>query len=134
MTVITSLIYLLAAILFIVGLKFLSSPRSARRGNWIAAVGMVLAVGWTVFLLRGSFTLAGIIVCLVGGTIGGVVGVIGARVVKMTAIPQMVAFFNGAGGGAAALVAWSELLKFAGQHPELQISFPSIFAIAIGSI
>jgi NAD(P) transhydrogenase subunit beta len=134
MKVLTSLIYLLAALLFIVGLKFLSSPRSARRGNWIAAAGMILAVGWTVVLLRSYFTLTGVIICLVGLVIGGVIGAIGARVVKMTAIPQMVAIFNGAGGGAAALVALSELLKFAGQRPALQIAFPSIFAIVIGGI
>jgi len=114
MIIATELIYLLASVLFILGLQFLSSPRSARHGNWIAAVGMVLAVAWTVVVLRSSFTPAGIIICVTGVLIGGVVGVVSARTVKMTAMPQMVAIFNGVGGGAAALVGLSELLKLAG--------------------
>jgi len=134
MNIATELIYLLAAVLFILGLQFLSSPRSARRGNWIAAAGMVLAVAWTVVLLRGTFTTAGIIICVVGVVIGGVVGVVSARTVKMTAMPQMVAIFNGAGGGAAALVGVSALLKLAGQQPEFQTGFPEVFAVIIGGI
>src|SRR6266571_420893 len=134
MTIVTLLVYLVAAVLFIVGLKFLSSPRGARRGNWVAAVGMVLAVAWTVVVLRDLFTPAGIIICVAGVVIGGVAGTMGARTVKMTAIPQMVAIFNGVGGGAAALVAVSELLKVAGPHPEFQTGFPSAFAIIIGGI
>jgi len=134
MNIATELIYLLAAVLFILGLQFLSSPRSARRGNWIAAAGMVLAVAWTVVLLRGTFTTAGIIICIVGVVIGGAVGVVSARTVKMTAMPQMVAIFNGAGGGAAALVGVSALLKLAGQQPEFQTGFPEVFAVIIGGI
>src|SRR5712691_8054898 len=138
MTIATALVYLVAAVLFIVGLKFLSSPRGARRGNWVAAVGMVLAVAWTVVVLSGpgplSFTPAGIIICVAGVVIGGVAGTMGARTVKMTAVPQMVAIFNGVGGGAAALVAVSELLKLAGPHPDFQTGFPSAFAIIIGGI
>jgi NAD(P) transhydrogenase subunit beta len=134
MIIATELIYLLAAVLFILGLQFLSSPRSARHGNWIAAAGMVLAVAWTVMVLRGSFTFAGIIICVVGVVIGGVVGVVSARTVKMTAMPQMVAIFNGAGGGAAALVGLSALLKLASQRPEFQTGFPEVFAVIIGGI
>jgi NAD(P) transhydrogenase subunit beta len=134
MTIATELIYLLAAVLFILGLHFLSSPRSARHGNGVAAAGMVLAVAWTVVVLRDSFTLAGIIICVAGVVIGGVVGVVSARTVKMTAMPQMVAIFNGVGGGAAALVGLSELLKLAGQRPEFQTGFPEVFAIIIGGI
>ena len=134
MIIATELIYLLAAVLFILGLQFLSSPRSARRGNWIAAAGMVLAVAWTVVVLRDSFTTAGIIICVVGFVIGGIVGVASARRVKMTAMPQMVAIFNGAGGGAAALVGVSALLNLAGQHPEFQTGFPEVFALIIGGI
>jgi len=118
MIIATELIYLLAAVLFILGLQFLSSPRTARRGNWVAAAGMVLAVAWTVVVLRDTFTLAGIIICVAGVAIGGVVGVVSARTVKMTAMPQMVAIFNGVGGGAAALVGLSELLNLTGQLPE----------------
>jgi len=134
MNIATELIYLLAAVLFILGLQFLSSPRSARRGNWIAAAGMVLAVAWTVVVLRDSFTTAGIIICAVGFVIGGIVGVVSARTVKMTAMPQMVAIFNGAGGGAAALVGVSALLNLAGQHPEFQTGFPEVLAVIIGGI
>ena len=134
MIIATELIYLLAAVLFILGLQFLSSPRTARRGNWVAATGMVLAVAWTVVVLRDSFTLAGIIICVVGVVIGSVVGVASARTVKMTAMPQMVAIFNGVGGGAAALVGLSELLKLTGQLPEFQTGFPEVFAIIIGGI
>jgi H+-translocating NAD(P) transhydrogenase subunit beta len=132
MRIATALVYLLAAILFIVGLKFLSSPSGARRGNWVAATGMGLAIAWTVVLLRDSFTLAGIALCAAGVAIGTVAGTVGARTVKMTAMPQMVALFNGVGGGAAALVAVSELLKLAGNHPDLLTGLPSAFAIVIG--
>ena len=134
MTIATELVYLLAAVLFIVGLRFLSSPSRARRGNWVAAVGMVLAVAWTVIVLRDSFTPAGIAICVAGVVIGGVAGTVGARTVKMTEMPQMVALFNGVGGGAAALVGVSELLKLAGHRPEFQTGFPSVFVIIIGSI
>lgn len=134
MIITTALLYLLAAVLFIIGLKFLSSPRRARRGNWVAVVGMVLAVTWTVVVLRDSFTPAGVIICVVGVVVGGMVGTVSARTVKMTAMPQMVALFNGVGGGAAALVALSELLELAGHRPAFQIGLPSVFAIIIGGI
>jgi proton-translocating NAD(P)+ transhydrogenase subunit beta len=130
----TALIYLVAAVCFIVGLRFLSSPRTARRGNLVAAAGMALAVGWTVVDLRGTFTAAGITISVVGVLIGAVAGTVGARQVKMTAMPQMVALFNGVGGGAAALVALSELLALSGARPEFQSGFPSVFAIIIGGV
>ena len=134
MIIATELIYLLASVMFILGLQFLSSPRSARRGNWIAATGMVLAVAWTIVVLRNTFTIAGIVICVVGFVIGSIVGVVSARSVKMTAMPQMVAIFNGAGGGAAALVGVSALLKLAGQQLEFQTGFPEVFAVIIGGI
>ena len=96
--------YLLCAILFILGLKRLSSPATARSGNRLAAVGMAFAIVATLFDRRVlSF---GWIV--LGAVIGGVAGAVGARRVKMTAMPQMVALFNGFGGGAAALVALAD--------------------------
>jgi NAD(P) transhydrogenase subunit beta len=134
MTIATALVYLLAAVCFIVGLKFLSSPGGARRGNWVAAAGMVLAVAWTVILLRDSFTPAGIAICVAGIVIGTVAGTVGARTVKMTAVPQMVALFNGVGGGAAALVAVAELLKLSGDHPDVLTGLPSAFAIVVGGV
>ena len=134
MAIATSLIYLLSAVCFIVGLKFLSSPTSARRGNRIAAAGMALAVVWTLVLLRDSFTPSGIAICVAGGAIGAVAGTVGDRAVKMVAVPQMVALFNGVGGGAAALVALSELLKLGGNHPDFLTGLPSAFAIVVGGV
>jgi proton-translocating NAD(P)+ transhydrogenase subunit beta len=131
MTVWVSLAYLVAAVLFIFGLIELSSPKSARRGNQVAAVGMVIALGATIPLLH--FTAAGIIITIIGILIGVPIGAIGARQVKMTAIPQMVALFNGVGGGAAAVVAVSELL-LKGSHPAFAVAFPSVFSIVIGSV
>ncbi len=131
MTVAITLAYLLAAVLFILGLKQLSSPKGARNGNFTAAAGMVVALGATVPLLH--FTSAGLIITGIGIAIGGLVGTVGARMVRMTAIPQMVALFNGVGGGAAALVAVAELLKFS-VHPQFAVLFPSVFSIVIGSI
>src|SRR5437867_11960907 len=131
MNTLLALAYLLAAVLFILGLKQLSSPRGARNCNFTAAAGMVVALGATVPLLH--FTSAGLIITGIGIAIGGLVGTVGARMVRMTAIPQMVGLFNGVGGGAAALVAVAELLKF-GAHPPLAESFPSVFSIVIGSV
>src|SRR5258708_32665978 len=131
MSTLIELAYLVAAVCFILGLKQLSSPKGARNGNRIAAVGMVIALGARV--PRGHFTSGGVMIIAIGVVIGGAVGSFGARMVKMTAIPQMVALFNGVGGGAAALVAVAELLSF-GQHPSFTVALPSVFSIVIGSI
>jgi NAD(P) transhydrogenase subunit beta len=131
MTLVIALAYLVAAVLFILGLKQLSSPKGARNGNFTAAAGMVIALVATIPLLH--FTPAGVTIIAIGIVIGATVGTIGARRVKMTAIPQMVALFNGVGGGAAALVAVAELLQF-GQHPAFTVAFPSVFSIVIGSV
>ena len=106
--------YLAASVLFILGLKQLSSPRTARSGNGLAAAGRVLAVGATLFVpgMRISPALIGALVLGVG------LGLWSARRVPMTDMPQMVALLNGLGGGAAALVATAEFAKhFAGVHP-----------------
>src|SRR5207247_6743799 len=128
-TVAITLAYLLAAVLFILGLKQLSSPKGARNGNFTAALGMVVALAATLPLLH--FTRTGITIIAIGVTIGTVVGVVGARLVRMTAIPQMVALFNGVGGGAAALVAVAELLKL-GDHPALSLALPSVLMFVTG--
>ena len=99
--------YLLAAILFIVGLKDLGSPATARRGNNLAAVGMFLAVGATL-LTPG---LKDIPLMLLGIAVGAVLSIWAALKVRMTAMPQMVAVFNGTGGAASALVSVSEYLN-----------------------
>jgi NAD(P) transhydrogenase subunit beta len=130
-TLVIALAYLVAAVLFILGLKQLSSPRGARNGNFTAALGMVIALVATLPLLH--FTTAGVVIIAIGVVIGAAVGAVGARTVKMTAIPQMVALFNGVGGGAAALVAVAELLRF-GSHPGFSEAFPSVFSIVIGSV
>ncbi len=101
---VVGLLYLVAIVCFIVSLRFLSSPKHARRGNWVGGLGMVIAIATTLAL--DGISNWGLIAA--GGAIGAIVGVIGARTVKMTAMPQMVALFNGVGGGAAALVALSE--------------------------
>ena len=131
MNIAITLAYLVAAVLFILGLKQLSSPKGARNGNFTAAAGMVIALMATLPLLH--FTTEGATIILVGVVIGAAIGVVGARRVKMTAIPQMVALFNGVGGGAAALVAVAELLRF-GVHPAFTVAFPSVFSIVIGSV
>ena len=98
------LLYLTAIVCFVLALRFLSSPKTARRGNWVGGLGMAIAIG-TTLLLEGISNW-GLIAA--GGIVGTIVGVVGARTVKMTAMPQMVALFNGVGGGAAALVALAE--------------------------
>ena len=96
--------YLVAAILFILGLRLLAAPRTARRGNVVAAVGMLIAI---VATLADSRVLD--LGWIVGGVaLGTAIGAVSAQRVKMTAMPQMVALFNGVGGGAAALIAASE--------------------------
>src|SRR5207302_1603890 len=121
----------LAAVFSILGLIPLSSPKSARRGNQIAAVGMAIALLATIPLLH--FTGAGIAITLIGLLIGIPIGAFGARRVKMTAIPQMVALFNGVGGGAAAVVAVSELL-LQGSHPPFAVAFTGLAVAASGFV
>ena len=99
-----NLLYLITIVSFIVALRFLSSPRQARLGNLVGAAGMLLAI--VVTLVKEEVVSYGLIA--VGMVIGGVTGAVSARLVKMTAMPQMVALFNGVGGGAAALVSLAE--------------------------
>ena len=101
--------YLVASVLFIIGIKRLSSPKSARQGNTLASVGMLLAI--VVTLLDRQIVSYGTI--LAGILVGGLIGAVAARRVAMTAMPQMVALFNGSGGGAAAIVSSLEYLAFA---------------------
>ena len=100
----TELLYLVSIISFILALRFLSSPARARLGNQIGAAGMLLAIAVTF----AQSEVVGYGLIAVGMVVGGVLGLVGARRVKMTAMPQMVALFNGVGGGAAALVALAE--------------------------
>ncbi len=125
-------LYIVAFSLFIYGLMQGTQPTTAKRGNAIAAVGMAIAIVAT--LLRSDIHHWGLIV--LGLAIGTAVGVPAARQVKMTAMPQMVALFNGVGGGAAALISWAEFrhqLDLGGDIP-LDILIPILFSMVIGSI
>ncbi|MFN8590942.1 MAG: NAD(P)(+) transhydrogenase (Re/Si-specific) subunit beta [Thermomicrobiales bacterium] len=122
--VLINIAYLIAAICFIIGLKLLSSPASARRGNQIAAAGMAVALIATLFMPG----LQNLPLILVGLLIGGVASAYVARIVKMTSMPQMVAIFNGMGGATAALVS---LVEF--QHRS-SIGRGEIISIVLGLI
>jgi NAD(P) transhydrogenase subunit beta len=121
--------YLVTGVLFILGLRYLSSPRTARLGNRLAAVGMLIAVIAVCTQGIVQWWVIGI-----GVIIGAAIGIYSGRVVKMTAMPQMVALFNGAGGGAAALVAAGELLKLINANPGAALPFDQTFTIMLTSI
>ncbi len=119
-----SLIYILAAITFIMGLKMMSNPATARKGNFIAGVGMTVAIFGTIFLYRNEDgSLLGnktwIFAALLAGTVAGVLM---AKKVKMTAMPEMVSFFNGMGGASAALISIIEFNHLA------ELGFPETIA------
>jgi NAD(P) transhydrogenase subunit beta len=123
------ILYIVAFVLFITGLHLLRGPRTAVRGNQIAAVGMALAVIATL-VTRG---VGDWILIVVGVAIGTAIGVPSARSVRMTQMPQMVALFNGVGGGAVALISIVEF-RATGGDLELQSLIPILFAAIIGSI
>ena len=99
------LVYLLAAAFFIIGLKGLTRPRTAVKGNLLGAVGMLIAVVATM-LHRDVVSVNGVLIAI---ALGSVVGVVLALRIEMTAMPQLVALFNGLGGGASVLVAGAYL-------------------------
>src|ERR687892_1597652 len=113
-------LYIIAFVLFIVGLRLLRGPRTAVSGNLVAAVGMAIAVVAT--LLDDRIGDWGLIV--VGLAIGTGVGIPAARNVRMTAMPQMVALFNGVGGGAVALISLVEFRE--GHDIELEALIPIV--------
>ncbi|MFZ0171533.1 MAG: NAD(P)(+) transhydrogenase (Re/Si-specific) subunit beta [Acidimicrobiales bacterium] len=124
------LVYLVAAICFIVALGGLSGPKTARAGNLIGAAGMTIAIGMT-FATPGLSRFA-----LMAGAmaLGAVIGFPAARLVKMTAIPQMVAAFNGVGGGAAALIALTTFLKAAPAELAVYQVVEVLFGVIIGCV
>ena len=131
MTTLVQVLYLVAFALFIYGLMGLTGPRTAVRGNLIAAVGMGLAVVATV-LIPG---VSNWVLIVLGVVIGTLLGVPAAKQVKMTAMPQMVALFNGVGGGAVALIAWVEFRTtdgFAGEPAYVMVA--SLFGAIVGSV
>jgi NAD(P) transhydrogenase subunit beta len=128
----TNLVYLVTIVAFILALRYLSNPAKARRGNQIGAVGMLVAIAVT-FAHKGLTDYWAIVLAMV---IGGGFGAVAARRVKMTAMPQMVALFNGVGGGAAALVSLAELHKILPLPgaPKADISLAIVLSALIGSI
>jgi NAD(P) transhydrogenase subunit beta len=129
---VTNLLYLVTIVTFILALRFLSSPAHARRGNQIGAVGMLIAIAVT-FARKGLTDWWAIVIAML---IGGGFGAVAARRVKMTAMPQMVALFNGVGGGAAALVSLAELHRILPDPgtPKVDIGLAIVLSALIGSI
>jgi NAD(P) transhydrogenase subunit beta len=138
MNYLVTVLYIISFALFIYGLMGLTGPKTAVRGNLIAAVGMALAVTATLIKIRHTESW----VLIVAGLVVGIaLGVPPARMTKMTAMPQLVAFFNGVGGGTVALIALAEFMDTEGfsafQHhesPTVHIVVASLFAAVIGSI
>ena len=126
-----AVLYIVAFSLFIYGLMGLTGPKTAVRGNRIAAVGMAVAVIATLLIPGiGNWGLI-----ILGVAIGTAVGIPAARQVQMTAMPQMVALFNGVGGGAIALIAWSSSATptAIGDEPTYVAIF-SLFSAIVGSV
>ena len=133
-----NILYIIAFAMFIYGLMGLTGPKTAVRGNKIAAAGMGLAVVATLIAVRDTENW---ILIAAGLAVGIALGIPPALRVKMTAMPQLVALFNGVGGGTVALIAWAEFLDTSGfsnfQHgesPTVHIVIGSLFAAIIGSI
>ena len=131
-----NIIYLIASVTFIVGLKMLSRPESARKGNLIAAGGMALAIVGTIFLYEttdGSHlgNLPWMFAALI---IGGVLGAVSSRKVKMTQMPEMVSLFNGMGGACAMLISLIEFNHIKGNEIELGHYIAIVLGLVIGSI
>jgi NAD(P) transhydrogenase subunit beta len=125
--------YLIAAIMFVVGLKFMSHPETSKKGNFWAASGMVLAMITTLVLHKNesgqNIPLANAILVIAVISVGTVVGAVIARRVKMTAMPQLVSFYNATGGLASALVAFMEF-----SNPNNSSTLVTVLGLVIGSI
>ncbi|MGH3686873.1 MAG: NAD(P)(+) transhydrogenase (Re/Si-specific) subunit beta [Pseudonocardiaceae bacterium] len=131
MTTLVTVLYVVAFALFIYGLMGLTGPRTAVRGNVIAAAGMAIAVLATL-LTPGT---SNWVLIVLGVVIGTLLGVPSAKQVKMTAMPQMVALFNGVGGGAVALIAWVEFNSTAGfADKPAYVMVTSLFGAIVGSV
>lgn len=128
MTILTNSAYLISTLLFILGMKKLSSPSTARLGNRLSAIGMLLAV--CVTLLQQS--VIGLQTILIGLIIGAIVGVIAARWVAMTAMPEMVALLNGFGGGSSMLLAWGVIIEYG--YDTMSTGIVIIISIIIGGL
>jgi len=126
-----NLFYVLAAVLFIIGLKKLSHPKTARTGNIIASIGMLIAIVATLV----AFDVLDFKLIAVGMIIGAIIGATFAIKVKMTGMPQMVAIFNGFGGGASALVAAAEFYSKVGQGEQTTFLLSTIaLSVLVGTL
>jgi NAD(P) transhydrogenase subunit beta len=129
MATLINIAYLVAAVLFILGLKNLSSPKTARRGNLLALIGMLIAIVITLLdkkILDFSYIIAGLI-------IGTAIGWVSAKKVPMTGMPQFVALFNGFGGGASTLVAIAEYFHLPSK-PETNVTSTIVLSVLIGTV
>jgi proton-translocating NAD(P)+ transhydrogenase subunit beta len=128
----SNLLYLITIVTFILALRFLSNPAHARRGNQVGAIGMLLAIVVTWIKTGGTSWWA----LVLGMAIGGGFGAVAARRVKMTAMPQMVALFNGVGGGAAALISLAELHRILPDpgRPKIDIGLAIVLSGLIGAV
>src|SRR5690349_15340522 len=140
--VLVRIAWLAGAVAFVLGLVRMNSPATARNGNLLSAGGMALAIGATVVLilaqqlLGDGFVVGGWLIIILGVAIGGGLGLYAARTVKMTAMPQLVSLFNAVGGGAAALIAIEDYLRFASANAPIRLD-TNVFIvldIIIGSI
>ena len=131
---ILEIIYLIGSVSFIGGLKMLSNPKTARNGNLIAAAGMTLAIFGTIFFHKNSHgdSIGNFGWIFAGTVIGSVIGVVMAKKVKMTAMPQMVSFFNGMGGACAAAISIIEFWKYSSEYPQASFANGEILVILLG--
>ena len=130
-----TILYLIGSITFILGLKMLSNPASARKGNLLAATGMIIAILGTIFLYQDDEgKKLGNYVWIFGGIlIGTIVGALAAKKVKMTAMPQMVSIFNGMGGACAALISLVEYNHLV-HNSETAVNLGTLSIILLGLI
>jgi len=130
--VLIALAYMIASACFVIGLMWLQSPRRARAGNMLSALGMLLAIIATLFVSG----IKDYSVIIIGMIIGSALGAVMAYTVKMTAMPQMVGLFNGFGGGASALVAAAEFFKYVADPSTLtpDVSISIMLAMIVGSV
>ena len=130
------LVYLAAAVCFVLGLHLMTTPATARRGNQLSAAGMAAAIAATVVLLAHDHTITGtaVVVLTVGAAAGAVAGLVSARRVKMTAMPQLVSLFNAVGGGAAALIAFGDAITHTGSVPLGQLPVRTTLTTALDVI
>lgn len=132
-------VYLLAAVMFVIGLHLMNSPKTARKGNMVSAIGMAMAVVMAFIVLfagevsNGFKHSVAVVVLIVGIVIGAVAGVVSAKKVQMTDMPQLVSVFNTVGGGAAALVALNDILT-SDSAPSLVVLITAGLGIVIGSV